>query len=226
MDYQSVKTSHIEDLAVKTAKIDDLAVTTAKIGDLQVDTLKIKDNAVTVPIASYNDTPNTWPSSMTMRYPDTYAGGTATLDDTSNAFGDLISITLNRSGGKCRIEGNVEFKNLQASVWSSNQTALANSNQTLYVGLILLKNGSIIRRMRVPANTVLLGDTIAQFNGFVNMPIHLDDAGTGNTTYTLRIGIGTTRNSPAGVYMSRPSSLPEFWPSVVSASLAVMEIKK
>lgn len=226
MDYQSVKTSHIEDLAVKTAKIDDLAVTTAKIGDLQVDTLKIKDNAVTVPIASYNDTPNTWPSSMTARTPGTYAGGTATLDDTSNAFGDLISITLNRSGGKCRIEGNVEFKNLQAVVWSSNQTALANSNQTLYVGLILLKNGSVIRRMRVPANTVLLGDTIAQFNGFVNMPIHLDDAGTGNTTYTLRIGIGTTRNSPAGVYMSRPATPAEYWPSVVSASLAVMEIKK
>lgn len=226
MDYESVKTSHIEDLAVKTAKIDDLAVTTAKIGDLQVDTLKIKDNAVTVPIASYNDTPNTWPSSMTARTPGTYAGGTATLDDTSNAFGDLISITLNRSGGKCRIEGNVEFKNLQAVVWSSNQTALANSNQTLYVGLILLKNGSVIRRMRVPANTVLLGDTIAQFNGFVNMPIHLDDAGTGNTTYTLRIGIGTTRNSPAGVYMSRPATPAEYWPSVVSASLAVMEIKK
>lgn len=226
MDYQSVKTSHIEDLAVKTAKIDDLAVTTAKIGDLQVDTLKIKDNAVTVPIAVFNDTPNTWPSSMTARNPGTYAGGTATLDDTSNAFGDLISITLNRSGGKCRIEGNVEFKNLQAVVWSSHQTPLANSNQTLYVGLILLKNGSVIRRMRVPANTVLLGDAIAQFDGFVNMPIHLDDAGTGNTTYTLRIGIGTTRNSPAGVYMSRPSNLPEFWPSVVSASLAVMEIKK
>lgn len=226
IDYASIDTAHIKQLAVKSAQIDNLAVTTAKIGDLQVDTLKIKDNAVTVPIATYNDTPNTWPSSMAERYPGTYAGGTATLDDTSNAFGDLISITLNRSGGKCRIEGNVEFKNLQAVVWSSNQTVLANSNQTLYVGLILLKNGSIIRRMRVPANTVLLGDGIAQFNGFVNMPIHLDDAGTGNTTYTLRIGIGTTRGSPAGVYMSRPSNLPEYWPSVVSASLAVMEIKK
>lgn len=65
MDYQSVKTSHIEDLAVKTAKIDNLAVktaqidnaaiTTAKIGDLQVDTLKIKDNAVTVPVYSYEN---------------------------------------------------------------------------------------------------------------------------------------------------------------------------
>ncbi len=53
MDYQSVKTSHIEDLAVKTAKIANAAITTAKIGDLQVDTLKIKDNAVTVPVNSY-----------------------------------------------------------------------------------------------------------------------------------------------------------------------------
>lgn len=73
-DYQSVKTSHIEDLAVKTAKIDDLAVTTAKIdslavttakinnaaitnakiGDLQVDTIKIADNAVTVSVSANN----------------------------------------------------------------------------------------------------------------------------------------------------------------------------
>ncbi|MBP8013247.1 MAG: host specificity protein J, partial [Acinetobacter sp.] len=84
MDYQSVKTSHIEDLAVKSAKIDSLAVTTAKIdnaaittakiddlavtaakigdaqittakiGDLQVDTLKIMDNAVTIGVSVNN----------------------------------------------------------------------------------------------------------------------------------------------------------------------------
>ncbi|MFW1737554.1 phage tail protein, partial [Acinetobacter sp. ULE_I075] len=47
-DYQSVKTSHIEDLAVKTAKIEDLAVTAGKIKDLAVGTLKIQDEAVTV----------------------------------------------------------------------------------------------------------------------------------------------------------------------------------
>lgn len=60
MDYQSVKTSHIEDLAVKsaqidnaaitTAKINNLAVTSAKIANLAVDTLHIKDRAVTVPL--------------------------------------------------------------------------------------------------------------------------------------------------------------------------------
>lgn len=50
MDYQSVKTSHIEDLAVKSAQIDNLAVTSGKIAQLAVDTLHIKDRAVTVPL--------------------------------------------------------------------------------------------------------------------------------------------------------------------------------
>ena len=63
IDYASIDTANIKQLAVKsaqidnaavtTAKIDDLAVTTAKIGDLQVDTLKIKDNAVTVPVSAF-----------------------------------------------------------------------------------------------------------------------------------------------------------------------------
>ena len=65
MDYASVNTAHIkqlavktaqiDNLAVKTAQIDNLAVTTAKIGDLQVDTLKIANNAVTVPVYSYEN---------------------------------------------------------------------------------------------------------------------------------------------------------------------------
>lgn len=63
MDYQSVDTSHIKDLAVQRGKIaqlavgsgqiDDLAVTRGKIADLAVDTLKIADNAVTVPVSAF-----------------------------------------------------------------------------------------------------------------------------------------------------------------------------
>ncbi|MCZ0665481.1 phage tail protein [Acinetobacter baumannii] len=63
MDYQSVDTSHIKDLAVErgkiadlavgSAQIDNLAVTRGKIADLAVDTLKIADNAVTVPISAF-----------------------------------------------------------------------------------------------------------------------------------------------------------------------------
>ncbi|HHP0305434.1 TPA: TipJ family phage tail tip protein, partial [Acinetobacter baumannii] len=48
MDYQSVDTSHIKDLAVERGKIADLAVGSAQIDNLAVDTLKIADNAVTV----------------------------------------------------------------------------------------------------------------------------------------------------------------------------------
>ncbi|EPG5693058.1 TipJ family phage tail tip protein [Acinetobacter baumannii] len=63
MDYQSVDTSHIKDLAVQrgkiadlavgSAQIDNLAVTRGKIADLAVDTLKIADNAVTVPVSAF-----------------------------------------------------------------------------------------------------------------------------------------------------------------------------
>ncbi|WGM25473.1 TipJ family phage tail tip protein [Acinetobacter pittii] len=63
MDYQSVDTSHIKDLAVQrgkiaelavgSAQIDNLAVTRGKIADLAVNTLKIADNAVTVPVSAF-----------------------------------------------------------------------------------------------------------------------------------------------------------------------------
>lgn len=43
----AVKSAQIDDLAVKTSKIDDAAITTAKIGDAQVKTLKIDGEAVT-----------------------------------------------------------------------------------------------------------------------------------------------------------------------------------
>ena len=66
MDYQSVDTSHIKDLAVErgkiadlavgSAQIDNLAVTRGKIADLAVDTLKIADYAVTVPVSAFAET--------------------------------------------------------------------------------------------------------------------------------------------------------------------------
>ncbi|MBP1484778.1 TipJ family phage tail tip protein [Acinetobacter nosocomialis] len=66
MDYQSVDTSHIKDLAVErgkiadlavgSAQIDNVAVTRGKIADLAVDTLKIADNAVTVPVSAFAET--------------------------------------------------------------------------------------------------------------------------------------------------------------------------
>lgn len=52
IDYASIDTAHIKQLAVKSAQIDDLAVTNAKIAHLAVDTLHIKDRAVTVPLGT------------------------------------------------------------------------------------------------------------------------------------------------------------------------------
>lgn len=221
IDYASIDTANIKQLAVKSAQIDNLAVTTGKIDNLAVTTLKIQDNAVTVPVAVFDDTKIVKPNLQ--KNPGTLAGGIATLEDTATVFGDLISLTINRSGGKCRIEGNVEFKNFQASTWNNTTggsgSVIANSAQFLYVGLILYRNNTPIRHMRVAANVTYDGNTVARFNGFAVMPIVIDDAGTGNTTYKLRIGIGTTLGSPAGIWFYSS-------PEVLSASLAVMEIKK
>lgn len=222
----TIGTAHINNLAVTTAKIGNGQITTAKIGDLQVDTLKIKDNAVTVPIAVFND--NVITKQGLNRPPQSYAGGTATLLDTSNIFGDLAAITINRAGGKCRIEGNIEFRNLQASTWSQQSggqgAPIENSVGNLYVGIILYRNDVPIRYLRVAANATVYGTTLAKFDGFAVMPIVIDDAGTGNTTYKIRIGLGTTLGAPAGVFVYAPNSTA--YPAVVSASLAVMEIKK
>ncbi|THD29596.1 MAG: phage tail protein, partial [Flavobacterium johnsoniae] len=95
MDYASIDTAHIKQLAVKSAQIDNLAVTTGKIGDLQVDTLKIKDNAVTVPVGIKLVTPI---PKNTQRNATVFTGGDAVILDTSNYFGDIISLSLNRSG--------------------------------------------------------------------------------------------------------------------------------
>ncbi len=124
MDYQSVKTSHIEDLAVKTAKIDNLAVktaqidnlavTTAKIGDLQVDTLKIKDNAVTVPVSAFaeaNQVVGTeYTTIQTLNVP-------SDMGHTILTFGAVFSFASYASSQQilCRVlkNGSVVFDNLE-----------------------------------------------------------------------------------------------------------------
>ncbi|WP_104471410.1 TipJ family phage tail tip protein [Acinetobacter indicus] len=215
MDYQSVKTSHIEDLAVKTAKIDDLAVTTAKIGDLQVDTLKIKDNAVTVPAAVklLNEI-----SKQTVRQPQVYTGGVSALVDSSNHFGDLLSITIDCNGGKCRIEGSVWVTNLVGTIYTNTGSIISAAEQ--YVGVLIYRNGSLLSWARVPAS---YKDTnqVREWSGFAMLPITIDDAYTGTATYSIRIGISCDRTN-IGIQMGYFST-----PAKISgATLAVMEIKK
>lgn len=131
MDYQSVKTSHIEDLAVKTAKIDklavktaqidDLAVTTSKIGDLQVDTLKIKDNAVTVPVSAFAEAAiqvgSGYTTIQTLYVP-------ADMGHTILTFGAVFSFNSfdTKQQILCRVlkNGNVVFENLEVFYLESN----------------------------------------------------------------------------------------------------------
>lgn len=123
-DYQSVKTSHIEDLAVKTAKIDALAVTTAKIdnlavtegkiANLAVDTLKIKDNAVTVPVSAFAEAATTvstdYITIQTLAVP-------SDMGHTILTFGAVFSFTSYTSQQRllCRVlkNGNVVFEDLE-----------------------------------------------------------------------------------------------------------------
>lgn len=131
MDYQSVKTSHIEDLAVKTAKIDNLAVKTAqidnlavtgaKIDNLAVDTLKIKDNAVTVPVSAFAEAVQTvgatYTTIQTLYVP-------ADMGHTILTFGAVFSFIgfSTKQQILCRVlkNGNVVFENLEVFYLESN----------------------------------------------------------------------------------------------------------
>ncbi|KCX50423.1 hypothetical protein J524_4443, partial [Acinetobacter baumannii 496487] len=100
MDYASIDTSHIKDLAVKSAQIDNLAVTSGKIDDLAVTTLKIQNEAVTVPIGVSN--PNI--VRTTGEFFPQYFDFTAQLTEWEAKFSPLATITLNRQGGQCRFD--------------------------------------------------------------------------------------------------------------------------
>ena len=123
-DYQSVKTSHIEDLAVKAAKIADLAVTrgkidllavgTGQIDNLAVNTLKIQDNAVTVPVSAFaeaNQVVGTeYTTIQTLNVP-------SDMGHTILTFGAVFSFATYASSQQilCRVlkNGNVVFDNLE-----------------------------------------------------------------------------------------------------------------
>ena len=218
MDYQSVKTSHIEDLAVKTGQIDNLAVTEGKIADLAVDTLKIKDNAVTVPVGIKLVTPI---PKNTQRSATVFTGGDAVILDTSNYFGDIISLFLNRSGGKCQISGYVYVDNVCASAWRSNGSTVSNAPKTMYCGVVLYRNGSPIFIGRVASSSETTND-VAVFNGAVQLPTIIDDAYSGNVQYSIRVGWSTSI-SDAGL-MIRPWNTGNA--SVLTATLSVLELKK
>ncbi len=205
MDYQSVKTSHIEDLAVKTAKIANAAITTAKIGDLQVDTLKIKDNAVTVPVGVSN--PNI--VQTTGVFLPQYFDFTAQLTEWEARFAPLATITLNRQGGQCRFDASC---NVAASAYL---TAYAedggnlSENDRLMLRLVLsvYKGSVLVGRAEVPP-TQVLGQAGFSFEGALNAVAIIDADNTiGTTTYTLKLGFANRGSRGARIVLNHPSGV-------------------
>lgn len=216
--YISASKIHAENLSAISADLGTIKVKEANIDDLAVGTLKIKDNAVTVPVGTKLVSPI---QKSSQRSATVFTGGDAVIQDTSNYFGDIISLSLNRSGGKCQISGYVYVDNVCASAWRSNGSTVGNAPKTMYCGVVLYKNGSPIFIGRVASSSETTND-VAVFNGAVQLPTIIDDAHTGNVQYSIRVGWSTTI-SDAGI-MIRPWNAGNA--SVLTATLSVLELKK
>lgn len=209
----TIKNAHIQDAAITTAKIENAAITNAKIGDLSVSTLKIQDEAVTVPSGALNSTPrdlnsvNGVPVGLTQIQNIDYIG---------DKLGDLISITVNRSGGKCRIDGGITIQDFWVN--TSNGASLpSNVAHLLYISLILLRNGVPIARFNYGGG--FIQNDISIFSGTYNIQPFIDDAYTGTATYSIQLGFATTSGYQA--YVTAMSTR-----TVRSSSIAILELKK
>lgn len=217
MDYQSVKTSHIEDLAVKTAKIDDLAVTRGKIADLAVNTLKIQDEAVTVPVGVTNTTVHS------------YNGTHETTDETSiqtwaDGFGELIAVSMNRAGGKCRIDGSIT---LEPCGIYAEQGGTVNNNIFSYCNLILIlyRNNLEVKRFYFPANkSGTTSNSYLDFGGIYNIVAYIDGPMTGLCAYSIKAAFGRIPSAPTGVMAKKASASPV--PTFREKNLSILELKK
>ena len=205
MDYQSVKTSHIEDLAVKTAKIANAAITTAKIGDLQVDTLKIKDNAVTVPVGVSN--PNI--VQTTGVFLPQYFDFTAQLTEWEARFAPLATITLNRQGGQCRFDASCNVAASYGLTAYAQDNGNLSENDRLMLRLVLsvYKGSVLVGRAEVPP-TQVIGQAGFSFEGALNVVAIIDSDNTiGTTTYTLKLGFANRGSRGARIVLNHPSGV-------------------
>lgn len=219
MDYQSVKTSHIEDLAVKTAKIEDLAVTAGKIKDLAVGTLKIQDEAVTVPtsIKSTNE------FVVSGAYNPQNSDYNSQLAEWESKFGNLLAVTVNRAGGKCRIDAScIAFKNDYLTAYAADGGTLSYVERlNLRAVVSIYRNGSLVARQETPPTDVMSSGGF-YFTGTFAVNAGIEDIFSGQATYVLKLGfanrnaraIRITLNSSAGIF------------SIQSPQMILTEMKK
>ena len=201
MDYQSVKTSHIEDLAVKSAKIDSLAVTTAKIDNAAITTAKIDDLAVTT--AKIGDAQIT-----TAKIGDLQVDTLKIMDDAvSVGVGaqGVATITTISNGGKLRLDIGLQ------AYYSSTYIATT-------MGVRVLRNDAVIRTFSFPA-TYLGSEGLTRFSYTCALPPVMETIAAGTTvTYRLQI---TDYN---GNWTEAGSN--GVWVGNSGLSMAVTELKK
>jgi len=215
-----------ENLSVISADLGTIKVKTANIEDGAIDTLKIKDEAVTVPIGV---------KAIDVKTITTFAGGVTSgqpnndfnnhLSAWENHIGTLLQVTLNRSGGKVRIDASVNictptFGAFSVSDGRGNPIA-ANDRAMASFYISIYRNGNLIGRGSLGAN-LETGTINVNFNGTAVIVSAIDDNSTiGNVTYTLKAGFARQEgvNIPLNVE-SRSNFM------ITSRTLSVIEMKK
>lgn len=227
MDYQSVKTSHIEDLAVKSAQIDDLAVTSGKIDNLAVTTLKIQDEAVTVPVGvKFGDvTINTQTIRGNMSTP-LPTNAELQIQSWESAIGTQGSLIMQRSGGKAAVSAtvtviNTTTTNIALAVLSTGSTISEAERRYVRMVLSVYRDNTLIGRSYL-APTSILGNSGVDVSGTLSVVSVIDENYTGAATYTMKIGIaymGGLSNVQIAVGGNTPIQF-------VGKCLSVLELKK
>ncbi len=223
MDYQSVKTSHIEDLAVKTAKIDKLAVKSGNIDDLAVTTIKIQNEAVTVPVGLNIQAMIRTTAAVYGRYEGQPSKvGDEIISAFETAIGDVIPLTMSRSGGKLLIMGGMY---IDAKLWANNANNDSPpdlSQPRLFISVYV--GGALISRASYPRTGVSTAYPSFEvlFNGYFQIPHAIVGAGTGVTNIVVKVGFGASNN--LNTISLRPSE--NQYIQISSRSMTAMELKK
>ncbi|PZM04680.1 phage tail protein [Acinetobacter nosocomialis] len=215
-----------ENLSVISADLGAIKVKNANIEDSAIDTLKIKDEAVTVPIGV---------KAIDIKTINTFSGGSTgglPNNDFSNHLsaweehiGTLLQVTLNRSGGKVRLDASVNICTPSFGAFSvgdgRGKPIAANDRAMASFYISIYRNGSLIGRGSLGAN-IETGNINVNFNGTAVIVSAIDDISTvGNVTYTLKAGFARQEGVNIPLNVSSNNTF-----MITSRTLSVIEMKK
>ncbi|HFX6391018.1 phage tail protein [Acinetobacter baumannii] len=211
MDYQSVDTSHIKDLAVERGKIADLAVGSAQIDNLAVDTLKIADNAVTVPSGVINQSERKFYFAVS----NSMAGSVAYTQD-------LVTLNVETKGGKLRIDGSFVFDcKVRITQYPSSYDIL----KCVTLACRVLVNGTVAYTQEIYP-TFYDGNSTIRFIGVTATPVYILPASTGTKTIVLQLAYITKySNIYYGSFVAQ-GGFAEAPTIITMSSLSTLELKK